>query len=236
MTAETIPQSMEAVRLHGVEDFRVEQIPTPWPGFREVLCRVEAVTICGTDIAIIQGRHQQWAKHLPMTLGHEWAGRVVALGEGAAGFGIESGDYVCGTSHSGCGYCPDVPHRSVQPLRELWSFRTGPPPVRPRHRRVLRRVHGQYPEEHPQDTRRHALRSRRQRRSRGHRAPFHQADRHPSGRNRGRAGARTGGILRVSVRLRAGGGPRDHGRLGRPPRQNWGTRRGNGELPRDRPG
>ena len=105
MTAETIPQSMEAVRLHGVEDFRVEQIRTPWPGFREVLCRVEAVTICGTDIAIIQGRHQQWAKHLPMTLGHEWAGRVVALGEGAAGFGIESGDHVCGTSHSGCGYC-----------------------------------------------------------------------------------------------------------------------------------
>ena len=87
MTAETIPQSMEAVRLHGVEDFRVEQIPTPRPGFREVLCRVEAVTICGTDIAIIQGRHQQWTKHLPMTLGHEWAGRVVALGEGAAGFG-----------------------------------------------------------------------------------------------------------------------------------------------------
>ena len=105
MTAETIPQSMEAVRLHGVEDFRVEQIPTPRPGFREVLCRVEAVTICGTDIAIIKGHHQQWAKHLPMTLGHEWAGRVVALGEGAEGFGVEPGDHVCGTSHSGCGYC-----------------------------------------------------------------------------------------------------------------------------------
>lgn len=101
----TIPPEMEAVRLYGVEDFRVERIPTPAPGFREVLCRVEAVTICGTDIAIIQGRHKQWAKHLPMTLGHEWAGRVVALGPGAEGFGFQAGDPVCGTSHSGCGYC-----------------------------------------------------------------------------------------------------------------------------------
>ena len=79
MTAETITPTMEAVRLYGVEDFRVEEIPTPKPGFREVLCRVEAVTICGTDIAIIKGHHKQWAKHLPLTLGHEWAGRVVII-------------------------------------------------------------------------------------------------------------------------------------------------------------
>ena len=106
MTTRTnIPSTMEAGRLHGVDDFRVEEIPTPEPGLREVLCRVEAVTICGTDIAIIKGHHQQWAKDLPLTLGHEWAGRVVALGEGSEGFGFHLGDPVCGTSHSGCGFC-----------------------------------------------------------------------------------------------------------------------------------
>ena len=45
MTTRTnLPSTMEAVRLHGIDDFRVEEIPTPEPGLREVLCRVEAVT------------------------------------------------------------------------------------------------------------------------------------------------------------------------------------------------
>lgn len=106
MGGERVPDTMEALRLLETGRFEVQRIPTPRPVFREVLCKVEAVTICGTDIAIIQGKHRpRWPKTYPITLGHEWAGRVVALGEGAEGFGVQVGDRVCGTSHSGCGIC-----------------------------------------------------------------------------------------------------------------------------------
>ncbi|MFQ5894780.1 MAG: zinc-binding dehydrogenase [Nitrospinota bacterium] len=104
--SEPIKATMEAVVLTGPGEFHIDEVPTPRPGGGEVLCRVESTTICGTDIHIIQGAHRpRWPPRYPAILGHEWAGRIVALGDGAGGYGFEVGDCVAGTSHSGCGVC-----------------------------------------------------------------------------------------------------------------------------------
>jgi L-iditol 2-dehydrogenase len=104
--ATDVPPRMRALVLTGPEAFHLDEVPTPQPGPREVLCRVEAVGICGTDPHIIEGRFPgRWPKRYPFIPGHEWSGTVVALGEGAELFGWQVGDWVAGTSHAGCGYC-----------------------------------------------------------------------------------------------------------------------------------
>lgn len=100
--------SMTAVILRhpGRDGVEVGRLPIPRPGRMEVLCSVDAAYICGTDPHIINGDYPGfWPRGYPFVPGHEWAGTVVGLGEGTAGFGWQVGDRVAGTSHSGCGFC-----------------------------------------------------------------------------------------------------------------------------------
>jgi L-iditol 2-dehydrogenase len=72
----------------------------------EVLCKVDSVAICGTDVHIYEGRFPgRWPKAYPFIPGHEWSGSVVELGAGADQLGWCVGRHVAGTSHAGCGYC-----------------------------------------------------------------------------------------------------------------------------------
>lgn len=101
-----LPKEMNGVVLYGPNDFKVEKIPVPKPGPFEVLMKVKATAICGTDVGIINGKHPgKWPKSFPFTQGHEWAGDVIELGEYAEGFGWKIGDRAAGTSHAGCGVC-----------------------------------------------------------------------------------------------------------------------------------
>lgn len=98
--------SMQALVLHAPKQFSVDTVDIPQPGRMELLCRVDAAMICGTDPHIIKGEYPGfWPKAFPHVLGHEWAGTVVAVGEGADQFGWQPGDRVAGTSHNACGYC-----------------------------------------------------------------------------------------------------------------------------------
>ncbi len=72
----------------------------------EVLCRVRAVSICGTDSHLIAGDYPGfWPPAFPIIPGHEWAGEIVKLGAGADKAGWKVGDRVAGTSHDACGVC-----------------------------------------------------------------------------------------------------------------------------------
>ena len=73
---------MTAVRLHGPADLRVEQIPHPGPpGADQVLLRVTAVGICGSDLhSYKDGRIGDSVWQEPLTLGHEFAGVIEAIG------------------------------------------------------------------------------------------------------------------------------------------------------------
>ena len=97
---------MKALVLTAPHEFAIKEIACPKPGPNEVLCRVRAIAICGTDAEIIEGTFAgRWPKAYPFVPGHEWAGEVVEAGEVARAFGFGPGTRVAGTSHSGCGYC-----------------------------------------------------------------------------------------------------------------------------------
>jgi L-iditol 2-dehydrogenase len=101
-----LPGQMDALVLRGPGAFGVEHVPVPAPGSLEALCRVDSVAICGTDPHIIAGDYPGfWPQAYPFIPGHEWAGTIVALGDGAASFGWHIGQRVAGTSHAGCGAC-----------------------------------------------------------------------------------------------------------------------------------
>jgi len=97
---------MKALVLTGPNEFSIEDVEKPTPGHQEVLCRVRAITICGTDAHLLRGDYPGfWPPSYPFIPGHEWAGEVVELGDGAAALGWAVGDRVAGTSHDACGFC-----------------------------------------------------------------------------------------------------------------------------------
>jgi L-iditol 2-dehydrogenase len=104
---DVITETMDALQLLAPNEFDVAIVKVPAPAPNEVLCRVHSVAICGTDKEIISGNFLErgWPRGYPYTPGHEWSGEVVALGEGADGFGFQVGDRVAGTAHAGCGFC-----------------------------------------------------------------------------------------------------------------------------------
>ncbi|MBX6355110.1 MAG: alcohol dehydrogenase catalytic domain-containing protein [Micromonosporaceae bacterium] len=91
---------MKAVRFLGDGELAVVGLPDPAPGIREVLLAPAAVGVCGTDTHILDGHYPA---RPPVTLGHEVAGRVVALGDGARG--LQVGDLVTVEPHRYCGVC-----------------------------------------------------------------------------------------------------------------------------------
>src|SRR3954464_8895225 len=98
---------MRALVVTGPDDFAVRDVDRPRPGPFEVVCRVRAAAICGTDPHIIQGHYPGfWPKEWPLIPGHEWCGDVVELGEDPGALGWTVGTRVAGTSHAPCGYCP----------------------------------------------------------------------------------------------------------------------------------
>jgi L-iditol 2-dehydrogenase len=87
---------MRAARLHGIRDLRVEDLPDPVPGAGELLVRVEACGICPTDVRkYLHGSGDGY----PLNPGHEWVGRVEALGDGVEGWSL--GVRVYGDTYAG---------------------------------------------------------------------------------------------------------------------------------------
>jgi L-iditol 2-dehydrogenase len=101
-----VSQMMRALVVLEPDIFEIQQVPIPDPGPNEVLARVRAVSICGTDSHLIHGDYPGfWPPSFPFIPGHEWAGEIAALGTGAEKYGWKVGDRVAGTSHDACGVC-----------------------------------------------------------------------------------------------------------------------------------
>lgn len=74
---------MRSSVLYGVHDLRVEERPVPSPGPGEVLVKVSAVGVCGSDVHYYEhGRIGRYAVRQPLVLGHEASGVVEAVGDG----------------------------------------------------------------------------------------------------------------------------------------------------------
>ena len=68
---------MKAMRLYKLNDFRLEEVEKPVPKGDEVLIKVGACGICGSDIPRV---YELGTKVYPVTLGHEFGGEIVAVG------------------------------------------------------------------------------------------------------------------------------------------------------------
>ena len=68
---------MKSMRLHAINDFRLENIEKPVPKGDEILIKTGACGICGSDIPRV---YQLGTKVYPVALGHEFSGTVVAVG------------------------------------------------------------------------------------------------------------------------------------------------------------
>ncbi len=94
---------MKAAVFYGKHDIRIEELPVPVPKEDEVLIKVEACGICGTDVHIFNG--DEGAAQTPpgTVLGHEFAGEVAAVGEKVTD--IQTGDRVCVDPNKLCNEC-----------------------------------------------------------------------------------------------------------------------------------
>jgi L-iditol 2-dehydrogenase len=90
---------MKAAFFAGKEHFEIKDVEKPKCGYGEVLIRVKACAICGTDLRIFHGERKI---NVPIT-GHEISGVIEELGEGAKGLYI--GDRVIIETVVGCGEC-----------------------------------------------------------------------------------------------------------------------------------
>ncbi len=92
---------MRALVWHGPRSMRLERVPDPVPGPGEVLLRVEAVGICGSELSGYLGENS--LRRPPLVMGHEFVASVAALGPGA---GAAVGARVVVNPLLPCGACP----------------------------------------------------------------------------------------------------------------------------------
>lgn len=104
---------MRVAMWYNNRDLRVEEMPVPQIGAGELLVRVEACGICGSDV-------MEWYRldRAPLVLGHEIGGQVVGVGEGVTRY--REGDRITAAHHvpcNTCHYCLNGNHTVCDTLR-----------------------------------------------------------------------------------------------------------------------
>lgn len=94
---------MKAAVFYDKHDIRIEEIKTPEPGPDDVLIRIMACGVCGTDVHIYEGDKGAAEVAPPIVLGHEFSGVVEAIGKNVIKF--KPGEKVCVDPNVLCGRC-----------------------------------------------------------------------------------------------------------------------------------
>ena len=92
------------VKTNPGKGFEIKDVEKPEIQEHEILVKIKATSICGTDVHIWEWDH--WAEKRikpPLIVGHEFCGEVVEIGSHAHGF--KKGDLVSGETHINCGHC-----------------------------------------------------------------------------------------------------------------------------------
>lgn len=105
---------MKVAMYYNNSDVRLQELPRPKAGKGEILVKIMASGICGSDT-------MEWyrIKKAPLVLGHEVAGVIEEVGEGVQKFKV--GDRVCVTHHvpcNTCSYCLTGHHTVCETLRQ----------------------------------------------------------------------------------------------------------------------
>jgi threonine dehydrogenase-like Zn-dependent dehydrogenase len=94
---------MKAVYYYGPGDLRTEEVDKPVIGDGEMLIKVRACAVCGTDLRIYKFGHFKIPEGTRRVLGHELSGEIAELGKGVTGYAV--GDRVAVPPNVGCGSC-----------------------------------------------------------------------------------------------------------------------------------
>ena len=108
-----LPERMKAVKAYAPYDYRIEEVERPKPNEDEIIIKVEACGICGSDLKAFKGSEYQWGSEgekgvfeTPVTPGHEFFGTVVEIGDRAREKKeVEIGDRITTDQIIPCGEC-----------------------------------------------------------------------------------------------------------------------------------
>jgi threonine dehydrogenase-like Zn-dependent dehydrogenase len=118
--------SMRGVKLPGGRQVEIHEYPVPEPGHGQVLVKMKASSICGSDIRAIYREHLGHGPEAYQNViaGHEPCGQIVAVGPGCKRFQV--GDRVILYHISGCGVCHDCREgymiSCTSPLRAAYGW------------------------------------------------------------------------------------------------------------------
>ncbi|MDX3926812.1 MAG: zinc-dependent alcohol dehydrogenase family protein [Shinella sp.] len=108
---------MKTARLEAIGKFVVRDVEKPAPGPGDLLVRVEACGICGTDRHLLAG---EFPSKPPVTLGHEFSGIIEAVGDGVRGF--RTGMRITGDPNIHCGRCPQCQRGRINLCENLQAI------------------------------------------------------------------------------------------------------------------
>lgn len=94
---------MKALQFYGKNDYMLTEVPIPEITDGEMLLKVKAAAVCGSDLRMIQNGYKDVSKENPRIYGHEIAGTIEAIGKGVRGY--HPGMHVAIAPNMGCGTC-----------------------------------------------------------------------------------------------------------------------------------
>ena len=95
---------MKAAYYYGIGDLRLEDVPIPKIGDNDLLIKVRAAAVCGTDLRIYKSGHFKIPEGTKRVLSHEISGEVVEVGKNVSGYNV--GERIATPPNVGCGHCP----------------------------------------------------------------------------------------------------------------------------------
>jgi len=111
---------MKAIRLYEAGHLSMDDVPVPEINDHELLVRVRAASICGTDIRMWKNGAAHASKEHPLILGHEFAGDIVKAGKDTEGYSV--GDRVSVAPNIGCGHCDACVSGNTHLCKEMKAF------------------------------------------------------------------------------------------------------------------
>ncbi len=132
-----LPETMQAVVVHGPENYQLETVAVPRPGPGEALVKVEGVGICASDLKCYHGAPKFWGDEnrpawaeTEVIPGHEFVGTIIQLDDAAAQrWGVAVGDRVVAEQIVPCWkcrYCLDGKYWMCQP-HDMFGFKRRTP-------------------------------------------------------------------------------------------------------------
>lgn len=94
---------MKAIKLYGKDDIRIVEVPIPSINEKEILLKIEAAGICGTDVKNWKYGHKDSNEENPITMGHELSGKITKVGKEVPFY--KEGMRIAIAPNIGCGIC-----------------------------------------------------------------------------------------------------------------------------------